>query len=205
MSNKIFLCGTVITEPAPLYISNNMQYYQCMVATKRLSQYEDNLPLVCNENQLHNVSKGQRITVSGEIRTFNTYRDGKNRVDVYMYATEFFAEGEGDADVVSIKGTICTPPRFKVTPKGKCISEFIVACNRTEQKTDYIPTIVWGRVAFILSETEVGTDIHAYGRMQSREYIKKLDDGTKETRVAYEVSAHKLTIISKGEDDKYEN
>jgi hypothetical protein len=39
-----------------------------------------------------------------------------------------------------------------------------------------------------MSDSEVGKTYKAAGRLQSREYSKKLDDNTFETRVAYEVS-----------------
>ena len=70
----------------------------------------------------------------------------------------------------------------------------LVSVNRGYGKSDYIPCIFWGRNARYVSELPVGTSLELEGRVQSREYVKKLDDGTTETRIAYEVSVSKVEI-----------
>ena len=70
-----------------------------------------------------------------------------------------------------------------------------MAINRPYNKSDYIPCIAWGRNARFCENIEVGTEVKVVGRVQSRTYEKKHEDGTVETRVAYEVSIGSLEVI----------
>ena len=49
------------------------------------------------------------------------------------------------------------------------------------------------------------TDVKVVGRVQSRIYEKKFEDGTSEQRVAYEVSIGNLEVIDKKEDEEQAN
>lgn len=68
----------------------------------------------------------------------------------------------------------------------------MLAVNRMYNKSDYIPCIAWGRNAAYAESLDVGTKLMLEGRLQSREYKKKLDDGSAEVRKAFEVSIVKL-------------
>ncbi len=45
------------------------------------------------------------------------------------------------------------------------------------------------------SSFEVGSHVEVYGRIQSREYIKKIGEEQTEKRVAYEVSVNKIEFL----------
>ena len=51
---------------------------------------------------------------------------------------------------------------------------------------------------------EVGTEVKLVGRVQSRTYEKKFEDGTSETRIAYEVSVGSLEIINEEDNQEKE-
>ena len=72
---------------------------------------------------------------------------------------------------------------------GREIADLLVAVNRSYGKSDYIPCICWGRNARFASGFEVGSHVQIWGRIQSREYVKKVSETQVEQRVAYEVSS----------------
>ena len=80
----------------------------------------------------------------------------------------------------------------RTSPLGREICDLMLAVNRMYNKSDYIPCIAWGRNAGYAEKLGVGTKLVIEGRMQSREYKKKLEDGTAEMRKAFEVSVVKL-------------
>ena len=78
------------------------------------------------------------------------------------------------------------------TPFNREICDLLIAVNRQYNKSDYIPCIVWGRNARFAGNLPVGEHVSISGRVQSRNYNKKLSDDTVVTRTAYEVSVAKL-------------
>ena len=100
---------------------------------------------------------------------------------------------------VVLLGFICKQPIYRQTPFGREIADILLAVNRAYNKSDYIPTIAWGRTARFCQNLEVGTKVKIVGRVQSRTYEKKFEDGTVETRVAYEVSIGSLEIIEEND------
>ena len=93
---------------------------------------------------------------------------------------------------IFLDGYICKEPVYRKTPLGREIADLLVAVNRPYGKSDYIPCIAWGRNARYASGFAVGTRILIWGRVQSREYTKRLNETECEKRVAYEVSVSKL-------------
>ena len=71
----------------------------------------------------------------------------------------------------------------------------LVAINRPYNKSDYIPSIVWGRNAKFARNLNVGDRIQIWGRIQSRFYEKKIDEETTVKKVAYEVSVSKIKKV----------
>ena len=70
----------------------------------------------------------------------------------------------------------------------------LIAINRGYGKSDYVPCILWGRNARFAETLEVGTHLEVWGRIQSREYLKRYEDGTEEIRTAYEISVKRLEV-----------
>ena len=95
-------------------------------------------------------------------------------------------------DIEEAIGYICKKPIYRQTPFGREIADLLLAVNRAYNKSDYIPSIAWGRNARFCQNLEVGTEVKIVGRVQSRNYEKKLEDGSIIKKVAYEVSISKI-------------
>lgn len=176
-------------------------FYMVDVQVKRLSNSEDRIPLMVSE-RLIDVSQdyiGEFIMVSGQFRSYNRHDEQKNRLvlSVFVREVEFIEEELDGAKTnnIFLDGYICKLPVYRKTPLGREIADLLLAVNRPYGKSDYIPCICWGRNARFASTFEVGEHVQIIGRIQSREYIKKLTDTDTEKRVAYEVSVSKLECL----------
>ena len=171
------------------------------VSVRRLSNSQDQIPVMVSE-RLIDVSQdytGEFIMVSGQFRPYNRHDEVKNRLVLSVFAREIeFVEEELDGaktNNILLDGYICKLPVYRKTPLGREIADLLLAVNRPYGKSDYIPCICWGRNARYASSFEVGEHVQITGRIQSREYVKKLTEERTERRVAYEVSVSKLECM----------
>ena len=132
------------------------------------------------------------------------YENEKNRLVLTVFAKDIIDYKEEQEENVSnevvLNGYVCKKPIYRKTPFGREISDILLAVNRAYNKSDYIPCIAWGRNARFCENMEVGTEVKIVGRVQSRTYEKKFEDGRTEQRVAYEVSIGSLEVINKDEN-----
>jgi primosomal replication protein N len=168
-------------------------FYTFVLECARLSDKTDLLPVTVSEQLLeqHPLADGAHVSIKGQLRSYNKLVDGRAR----LYLTIFARELTDDLDAVNeieLRGFLCKPPVFRVTPFGREITDLLVAVNRAYNKSDYIPCIVWGRNARYAAGFEVGDRVTMNGRVQSREYEKKQDNGEVMIRTAYEVSIARL-------------
>ena len=170
------------------------------VKVQRLSDSFDVIPMMVSE-RLIDVSadyRGYYIEVNGQFRSYNRHEERKNRLVLSVFAREiaFVEEIEESAKTnqIFLDGYICKAPIYRKTPLGRELADLLLAVNRPYGKSDYIPCICWGRNARFASGFEVGERCSVWGRIQSREYMKKIDEETVEKRVAYEVSVSKLEL-----------
>ena len=168
------------------------------VEVKRLSNSEDRIPLMISE-RLIDVTQdytGEYIMVHGQFRSYNRHEEQKNRLVLSVFVREIsFMEEEPDGtktNSIWLDGYICKEPIYRKTPLGREIADLLLAVNRPYGKSDYIPCICWGRNARYDSGFAVGEHVQLLGRIQSREYVKRISDTETEKRVAYEVSVSKL-------------
>ena len=173
-------------------------FYLVDVLVKRLSDSEDRIPLMISE-RLVDVTQdyeGEYIMVQGQFRSYNRHEEKKNRLVLSVFVREIAFVEEADDSIktnqIFLDGYICKPPVYRETPLGREIADLLLAVNRPYGKSDYIPCICWGRNARYASAFEVGGHVLIWGRIQSREYIKKLSETETEKRTAYEVSVSKL-------------
>ena len=173
-------------------------FYMLDVLVKRLSDSEDRIPVMVSE-RLVDVTQdyeGEYIMVQGQFRSYNRHEEKKNRLVLSVFAREIsFVEDEDDSvksNQIFLDGYICKPPVYRKTPLGREIADLLIAVNRPYGKSDYIPCICWGRNARYASAFQVGGHVLIWGRIQSREYMKRLSDTESEKRTAYEVSVSKL-------------
>ena len=180
----------------------------------RLSGNADIIPITVSERIITDemLMQGKQLLVKGQFRSYNSYDNEKNRLILTVFAKDVVEVEENNEEEenemakkdtvtneVVLVGYICKKPIYRQTPFGREIADVLLAVNRAYNKSDYIPTIAWGRNARFCQNLEVGTKVKLVGRVQSRMYEKKHEDGTVENRVAYEVSIGSLEIVD--EDD----
>ncbi len=176
-------------------------FYMVDVLVKRLSNSDDRIPLMVSERliDVHQDYTGEYIMVTGQFRSYNQHEEKKNRLVLSVFVRELtFVEEEEDGaktNHILLDGYICKKPVYRKTPLGREIADLLLAVNRPYGKSDYIPCICWGRNARFASGFEVGEHVQVLGRIQSREYVKKLTETETEKRVAYEVSVSKLECV----------
>lgn len=176
-------------------------FYMVDILVKRLSDSTDRIPVMISERLVDVTQdyRGEYIQVTGQFRSYNRHEEKKNRLILSVFAREIsFVEEETDkmkTNQIFLDGYICKNPVYRKTPLGREIADMLVAVNRPYGKSDYIPCICWGRNARFSSGFEVGSHVQIWGRIQSREYVKRLDEEVTEKRVAYEVSVSKLEYV----------
>lgn len=200
-NNKIELCGVIASTPELNHKNYGENFYGFRLSCSRKSTEKDMLPIIVSDRlvEIKDLQVGKKISVKGQVRTFNKHiSDDKRKLLIMVFARdvrEVEEESESAPEFnnnVKLSGYICKPPVYRVTPKGREIADVLIAVNRMYGKADYIPCITWGRNARYTGNLDVGTRIDVEGRLQSREYTKKLDDGTEEIRTAYEISVSRI-------------
>jgi single-stranded DNA-binding protein len=176
-------------------------FYNFILAVPRLSEYIDFLPVTISERLLDStgLSVGTEIVINGELRSYNKYIEGKNRLILTIFTKDIYLKKEEirNPNQIYLDGYICKPPVYRTTPFQREIADILLAVNRSYNKSDYIPVITWGRNARFSQHLSVGQRIRVWGRVQSRPYKKKLSNGEVIDRVAYEVSVSKMEVINK--------
>ncbi|QEZ68976.1 single-stranded DNA-binding protein [Paraclostridium bifermentans] len=172
------------------------KFYSARIKIHRLSDTYDVLPITISERLLEevNLNENNLVDLVGQLRSYNKNIDNKNKLVLTVFAREIrVVDGEAkDPNNIFLDGYICKDPIYRKTPLGREIADLLVAINRPYNKSDYIPSIVWGRNAKFAKNLKVGDRIQMWGRVQSRDYEKKLENGEIEKRVAYEVSISKI-------------
>lgn len=208
-NNKIILCGTVHEALMFSHEVYGESFYTFKLKVNRLSGQCDILPVIISERLILNndIILGQRYFIEGQLRSYNIITDNKSRLQLQTFAREIKIDENGeDINQISLNGFICKAPVYRVTPFSREIADVLIAVNRAYGKSDYIPSICWGRNARYCQQLNVGESISVEGRLQSREYQKKLADETVINKTAYEVSVSKLTVFKEDceEYDEYD-
>lgn len=204
-NNQVTIIGKISSEFKFSHEVLGEGFYTFEVTSERISGICDQIPMLISERliDVHEDYVGEYIEVTGQFRSFNKHDVDKNRLILYVFATEVsFVEDKIDwkkLNNIILNGYVCKKPIYRTTPYGREITDLLLAVNRPYGKSDYIPCIVWGRNARFVEQFEIGTNVLLKGRIQSRQYIKKLPDETKELRVAYEVSTISIEILTEKE------
>lgn len=204
-NNQVTVMGEIISDFAYSHEIFGEGFYMVDVKVQRLSESFDVIPLMVSE-RLIDVNadyKRKNICVNGQFRSYNRHEERKNRLVLSVFAREidFVEEIEESSKTnqIYLDGYICKEPIYRKTPLGREIADVLLAVNRPYGKSDYIPCICWGRNARYANNFKVGERCAVWGRIQSREYMKKLDEENVERRVAFEVSVSKLELIAEDE------
>ncbi len=205
VNNKIILCGMALEAPLFSHEVFGERFYTFRLQIRRLSGQFDILPITISERLFSDIEilEGKRFTVEGQLRSYNIVIDNKSKLQLQTFAREIYSdESDEDINQISLEGYICKTPIYRVTPFSREIADVLIAVNRAYGKSDYIPSICWGRNARYCQQLDVGDSIHIEGRLQSREYQKKIDDETVLNKVAYEVSVSKLSVHKENDSDE---
>ena len=203
-NNRVCIIGEIVSEFTFSHEVFGEGFYIANVSVNRLSDMVDVIPLMISE-RLIDVTKdyrGMRIEVAGQFRSYNRHEGTKNKLVLSIFVRELrfleedeMPEEQSKSNQIFLDGYVCKPPIYRKTPLGREIADVLVAVNRPYGKSDYIPCIAWGRNARFAGGLEVGSHLQVSGRVQSREYTKKIGEDEVERRVAYEVSVSKIDLV----------
>ena len=219
-NNYLTLVGKVTGEKKFSHEIYGERFYIFNLSIPRLSGNNDIIPITVSERLIKEdtLQEGRKLLVKGQFRSYNSYENERNRLILTVFAKDIIEveekEEEEENDIVKkdiitnevvLVGYICKKPIYRQTPFGREISDILLAVNRAYNKSDYIPCIAWGRNARFCQNLEIGAQVKVVGRVQSRTYEKKHEDGTVENRIAYEVSIGSLEVIEeKGTENEVE-
>lgn len=194
-NNKVFVSGEILTEAEFSHEVYGEGFYEISILVKRLSGQGDILPVTISERLIENknLKIGDTINALGQFRSYNKLVDGKSKLMLTVFVRELLDYNPAkNPNSIVLSGYICKPPIYRTTPFNREIADLLIAVNRSYNKSDYIPCIAWGRNARFAKNLAVGEKIAISGRIQSREYQKRLDDEKIAVLTAYEVSISKL-------------
>ena len=199
-NNQVTVMGEIVSDFSFSHEIFGEGFYMVDIRVARLSDSMDIIPVMVSERLIDVTEdyKGYYVVISGQFRSYNRHEERKNKLVLSVFAREIeFVDEIGDSvktNQIFLDGYICKEPVYRKTPLGREIADLLLAVNRPYGKSDYIPCICWGRNARYASGFEVGERCLVWGRIQSREYMKKLSEEDLEKRVAYEVSVSKLEL-----------
>jgi len=205
-NNKVSVIGEIVSDFTFSHEVFGEGFYMVELSVNRLSEQADIIPLMVSERlvDVHKDYKGCTMEAVGQFRSYNRHEETRNRLVLSVFAREVEIvepeEEEQDPNHIFLDGYVCKKPVYRKTPLGREIADVLLAVNRPYGKSDYIPCICWGRNARYADQFEVGAHVQIWGRIQSREYQKKISEEEYEKRVAYEVSVSKLEYQSDEEE-----
>ncbi len=194
-NNKVYLSGTVHSTPVYSHELYGEGFYEFALKVPRLSTQCDYIPVTVSERLMSGVdlSEGASLALNGQFRSYNKMENAKSKLMLTVFVRDFTEAVEGqNPNTVELSGYICKEPIYRTTPFNREICDLLLAVNRAYNKSDYIPCIAWGRNARFVRDIEVGQRISVFGRIQSREYTKKLSETESEVRTAYELSVGRI-------------
>jgi len=224
-NNYLTLVGKVTGEKEFSHEIYGEKFYRFSLSIARLSGNADIIPITISERLItdETLTEGKKLLIKGQFRSYNSFENERNKLILTVFAKDVQELPENEEQEVEVEGEdgeiakkeemtnevvligfVCKKPIYRQTPFGREIADLLLAVNRAYNKSDYIPTIAWGRNARFCQNIEVGTQVKIIGRVQSRQYEKKHEDGTVENKVAYEVSVGSLEVVNQKDDGEAE-
>lgn len=197
-NNQVSIRGEVVSEFLFSHEVFCEGFYLVEIITKRFSEILDKIPVLVSERLIDVTQdcRGEVVCVTGQMRSYNKHEADRNHLILSVFAREFeIVDAEEDLNQIFLDGYICRTPMYRKTPMEREITDFILTVNRPYGKSDYIPCICWGRNAKFSANLNAGDHVRLQGRIQSREYKKKLSDDEFEYRLAYEISVSKMEVM----------
>lgn len=201
--NNIRLKG-ILTNIEPSHVIQNIEFNKANLLVRREDGKEDSLNL--RFKKLSNpYTENQEVTLAGNLRSYSSkLENGKNKVELYVFTyfdqPDLNENDEEEINCLEMDGRICKIEQLRTTSSGKHNIHLILANNLivsegTKKLNSYIPCIAWGKEALELSKLPVNTALSIRGKLHSREYKKKMSDGTFEIRVAHEAVIESFEIL----------
>lgn len=196
-NNRVTIAGEVVSDLVFSHETYGEKFYELSLKVARLSDIFDIIPVTISERLLmdNDIKLGSKIAGSGQFRSYNKLEDGKSKLMLTVFLRELLPYNEVEnSNTIDIVGYVCKEPVFRTTPFKREIADVLLAVNRSYNKSDYLPCIAWGRNARFVKNFEIGDKVSVSGRIQSREYQKKIGEELI-TKVAYEVSLNRVEIL----------
>lgn len=197
-NNKVYLSGVVLTEPQYSHTAVEENFYKFWLQVLRLSEIADTLLVTISERFFMNYKPqaGDRVIINGQYRSYNNYSGAGSKLILTVFAKNIIkVDGNvKNPNKIYLNGYVCKPPVYRITPFKREVADILLAVNRSYKKSDYIPCIAWGLNAKFAESLAVGTNICVWGRIQSRDYQKRIGEDKAETKTAYEVSISKISV-----------
>lgn len=205
-NNNVILAGCVDSDLSFSHMIYGEKFYFFKLKVPRLSDNFDLINITISERffPILKPEYGNMLLIQGQFRSYNNFSDVGNRLilTVFVKMIEYIESVDEiqNPNRIFLNGYICKPPVYRTTPFKREIADILLAVNRSYNKSDYIPCIAWGRNAKYAETLEVGSNLIVWGRIQSREYQKKINDEEFETKTAYEISVSKLEEAKREEE-----
>ncbi len=197
-TNTVYLQGRVGSAVEYSHDLYGERFYEFKLNVPRLSEHLDVIPITASEALVAGLQADELIAVSGQFRSFNRPDGERSRLILSVFAREITQpQAEVNPNAAELIGYICKPPIYRTTPFNREICDVLLAVNRAYSKSDYIPCIAWGKNARLIKNAPVGQKMCVAGRIQSRQYTKRLDNGETELRTAYEFSIGAVEFLQK--------
>ena len=196
-NNKVYLVGRVASEPVFSHEIYGEGFYDINLSVDRLSSQVDTIPITISERLFteKSLTIGTELAIKGQFRSYNKLLDGKSKLMLTVFVREIVPRVDNlNSNIIELAGYVCKEPIYRTTPFKREICDVLLAVNRAYNKSDYLPCIAWGRNARFISNVGVGEKLYIIGRIQSREYQKRIDENTVEKRTAYEVSISQVSM-----------
>lgn len=182
------------------------KFYTFSLNIPRLSGANDSIRIMISERLIMDgdYKKGDNVEVSGQFRSYNSYENGSNKLILTVFAKDICRYDEDEnknPNMLYLNGYICKEPVYRTTPFGREITDILLAVNRSYNKSDYIPIIAWGRNARFAKNLQIGDNVKLWGRIQSRNYQKRVSDDEVITKTAYEVSINRMELVDSSEEN----
>lgn len=188
--NQVTLRGNLMELPQLSHENHGKRFFKFYLEVPRLSGAIDTLPIIAEETILASLdpSGGSTIAVSGQVRSHNLRENGRRHLSVFVFASAVTAGDGLPENAVKLSGILCREPTYRRTPLGREICDVMLAVPRAFRRSDYLPCILWGKIANQAAQCTTGDRIDVDGRLQSRIYTKLTESGAEE-RTTYEISA----------------
>ena len=192
-NNIVNIHGEIYTMPEYSHEVYGEEFYEFILKVNRLSDSYDLVPVTISNRLINDFKIGKKIGIEGQFRSYNKQVDNKSKLMLTVFVRNLVDYNElTNPNYIEVIGYVCKEPTYRTTPFNREICDILIAVNRSYNKSDYLPLIAWGRNARYSKNFKVGDRIKIVGRIQSRDYVKKISDEESVTKTAYEVSLNKI-------------